>query len=232
MNSIRYQLTFIACLGFAGFQPAIAADNDFQQWSLVFANHNFANNWSASMQVESRWSDDKNAFDEVIVKPAGYYRFTDRFQLGFGYKHITKYKESNEQDLWQEIYYKTPISKYAITHQARLEQRDINGISGILPRLRYLINVQRPLNATYYLKSWGAVRFNLGNKGEGPVAGFEQNRIFFGLGAHTSKRGKFEVGYLWKYEKTRDDINKSDHVISLQFHFNTKGQPHPSHAGT
>jgi len=216
----------------AASPPAQAKDSDLQFWNPVFVNHDFANSWSASMQVEQRWSNDDSALDELVFKPGGYYRFTDKLQLGFGYKYISKNAEGDEQDLWQEIYYKTPLGKWSITHQVRLEQRFINDISGVLPRLRYLIGVQYPLNETYYLSGSEAVRFNLGNKGEGPASGFEQNRIYFGLGAHATDSLAVEFGYLWRYEKEREGPNKSDNVIRLQFLINTKGRPHPMHGGT
>lgn len=213
------------------WQSATAADSDLQLWSLMFGNFDFENDWSASMQLETRFSDNDSDLYETIIKPGGYYRFTPRTQVGVGYKYQIKNDESDEQDLWQEVYYKTPIGRFDLQHQVRLEERFIDDISGIIPRIRYLIHASYPLTGGRYLVASEAVRFNLDNKGEGPVSGFEQNRLYFGMGFHTSKKLKIEVGYLWRYERQREGENDTDHVLRLQIMFATR-PPHPAHAGS
>jgi hypothetical protein len=215
-----------------GWQICQAADSDLQLWSVGFVNHDFNDTWAASMQLENRISNDGSDKDATIIKPGGYYRINPRLQFGLGYKYQSKTATPDEQDLWQEVYYKTPFRKYDFTHQVRLEERFINNVGGVIARLRYLIHLSYPLTDNTYLAAHEAVRFNLNNKHEGPVSGFEQNRLYFGFGVHTSKIMKIEFGYLWRYERERDAENLSDHAIRLQFLFNTKGRPHPSHAGT
>jgi hypothetical protein len=71
---------------------------------------------------------------------------------------------------------------------------------------------------------FGAVRFNLDNKGEGPVSGFEQSRIYAALGRHFGDHVQFECGYLWRYEEERDGDDRSDHAIHFQLLINTKAK--------
>ena len=214
--------------------PAWAADQDWQNWSLINVHHNFDSPWSTSMQVENRIADNISQFSELILKPGGYYQFNDTFHVGFGYKYEKKHNNANEQDLWEEIYY-TPESNDNLfwTHQVRLEQRDIKNITGKIPRLRYLIHLKYPLNSEHsqYLVASEAVRFNLDDKGEGPVEGFEQNRLYFGMGFAISDRLNLETGYLWRYERQRVGENLSDHVIRVQFLFQTDGRQ-PFFAGS
>lgn len=210
---------------------AAAAETDLEQWSVAFANHNYDGDWSNSMQLETRLSDNKNGLKEVIFKPSGYYRFNPTAQLGFGYKYQVKPNSPDEQDLWQEFHYQTPVGKYGINHQFRLEQRFIDNIDGIIPRVRYLIHANIPLGADRYVALSEAVRFNLTDKGEGPVSGFEQNRIYAGVGFRARKKLKIEVGYLWQYERARIGPNESNHVLRLQFLIDSKGV-HPPHGGS
>lgn len=219
----------VALLGVA--RVASAADQDLALWSVAFVNHEFDERWSVSLQAEGRFKDDISTFDEFVVKPAGYFRFTDWAQLGIGYKYIAKNDASDEQDAWQEIHLRHRLAAFGITHQGRLEERFIDGISGVIPRLRYLIHATVPLNPAFYLSFSEAARFNLVSKGEGPVSGFEQNRVYAGLGFNASKYARIELGYLWRYERERDKPDKSDHVIRLQFLFSTTGY-HPSHGGS
>ncbi|MEP4484912.1 MAG: DUF2490 domain-containing protein [Halioglobus sp.] len=212
----------------ASFASTSKADtnNDFQQWSLIFVNHHINDKWSASMQVENRLRDNASERDKQVYKPAGYYQFTDTLQLGVGYKYVRKYNAADEQDPWQELFYR-PVSTSAFdwVHQFRLEQRTGDSIDGVVPRLRYLLHVSHPLGDSkeYYWAAQEALRFNAASKDTGPVDGFEQSRLYFGVGKRVSHKLKVEVGYLWNYQRIRDANNLSNHVLRLQFLVDTQG---------
>jgi hypothetical protein len=224
---------FAAFLG--GTQTASAFESPTKQdlalWSLAFVNHDFDDHWSVSFQTEVRVKDEVTSLDEAIFKPGGFYRFNDWLELGIGYKYIYKHDGSNENVAWEELYLKHPFQLFGFTHQFRLEQRFIQGISGTIPRIRYLIHTTTPLGPTFYFAFSEAFRFNLVDKGTGPVSGFEQNRLYAGFGVHASKYLKVELGYLWRYELERAPPNKSDHVIRVQLLFATKAR-HPSRGGS
>ncbi len=101
----------------------------------------------------------------------------------------------------------------------------IDDIGGILPRIRFLTHLSHPLgDSPCYLTGFGAVRFNLDDKGEGPVSGFEQSRVFGGLGRHVGEHLLFEVGYLWRYEEERSGDDSSDHALRFRLVFNAKAK--------
>jgi hypothetical protein len=213
---------------------ADAVEQDVQQWSLLFANHHFDERWAGSFQIENRMRDDISEFDELILKPGGYYRFTDTVNFGVGYKYQVKNDTPNEQDLWQELFITPGVWKgISWTHQVRLEQRFVGGVDGTIPRLRYLLHGARPFasNPKRYLAFQNATRFNLSSNDKGPVDGFEQNRLYVGIGFEVNPKLKIEFGYLWRYQRERSTDDRSDHSIRLQFLFDTKGR-HPSHGGT
>jgi hypothetical protein len=223
----------ILALAMANASSARGAEQDLQNWSLVNFHHHFDERWAAAFQVENRVADNITQFDELILKPGGYYRFSKLLKFGLGYKYQKKHEKSNEQDIWQELYFTPSGLKWSWTHQVRLEERFIDDLNGVIPRLRYLVHIKHPLGTTgnRYFAFSEAVRFNLTDKGAGPVAGFEQNRIYFGVGFKTTRRLNIELGYLWRYERKREGPDASDHVIRLQFLFDTKGR-HASYAGS
>jgi hypothetical protein len=142
-----------------------------------------------------------------------------------GYKYIDKYEEANEQDPWQEITLNKTFDDLVTGCQVRLEERLIDDIGGILPRMRFLTHLSHPLgDSPCYLTGFGAVRFNLDDKNTGPVSGFEQSRIYAGLGRHFGERIQFEVGYLWRYKEKRTGDDLSDHAIHFKLVFNTKAK--------
>jgi len=218
-----------------GTQTASAFESPTKQdlalWSLAFVNHDLGDNWSVSFQTEVRVKDEVTSLDEAIFKAGGYHRFNGWLELGIGYKYKYKNDGSNENIAWEELYAKHPFEPFGFTHQVRLEQRFIQGISGTIPRLRYLIHTTTPLSRLFYFAFSEAFRFNLVDKGTGPVSGFEQNRLYAGFGVHASKYLKVEFGYLWRYELERSPPNKSDHVIRVQLLFATKAR-HPSRGGS
>ena len=169
----------------------------------------------------------------LVLKPGGYVKLSDRVTLGGGYKFQDKNEAKDEHDGWQEFYLSSDYRHFSLTHQLRLEERFIGGIDGMIPRVRYLVHFHRPLSSHTYLAASEAVRFNLLSQGEGPVGGFEQNRLYLGLGLiGPSFQGlhaggselRVELGYLWRYERARSGPDRSDHVIRLQFLFDTKGR--------
>ena len=219
----------IFCFGWAlvvltGPSPAVGAEQDFQSWNVVEYTHRIDDSWALGMQGEVRLEDNISQYSEIILKPAAYYYFSDEFYLGFGYKHITKNEKADEKDIWQELYLKQPLDKLELVHQVRLEQRLIDDIHGVIPRLRYLIEANYSFRENMYLAASEAARFNLADKGTGPVSGFEQNRLYFGLGVHANATTRLEVGYLWRYEKERSIPNRSDHAIRIQVKINSDGR--------
>ena len=219
-----------------GPRTASAFESDVQQslalWSLAFVSHDFDEHWSVSFQTEVRVKDEVTTLDEAIFKAGGFYRFNDWLELGVGYKYKYKNDGSGENVPWEELYVRHPFSVFGFTHQVRLEQRFIQGISGTIPRLRYLIHTTTPLRSLFYFALSEEFRFNLVDKGTGPVSGFEQNRLYAGFGVHASKHLRVELGYLWRYELERSDPNKSEHVIRVQLLFATKKGRHPSRGGS
>jgi hypothetical protein len=218
-----------------GAQTASAFESDVKQdlslWSLAFVNEDFGKNWSVSFQTEVRVKDEVTSLDEAIFKPGAYYRFNDWLELGIGYKYIYKNDGSNENIAWEELYLKHPFSLFSVTHQVRLEERFIQDISGTIPRLRYLVHVTTPIGPLFYFALSEAFRYNLVDKGTGPVYGFEQNRLYGGFGVHATKYLRVEIGYLWRFELERMRPSKSDHVIRIQLHFARSGR-HPSRGGS
>ncbi len=200
-----------------------SADSDLQLWFPVQFIHPVGEVWAFSMQTELRLQNSISDVSELIYKPAVNYHFNPTWGLSAGYKYIEKYHEANEQDLWQEIHFNKKVKNLVTGLQLRLEERFIDDLNGVIPRLRVLEHVSHPIGESHhYVTGFGAIRFNLDDKGQGPVSGFEQSRIYAALGRHIGARVQFEVGYLWRYEEERDSADRSDHAIHFQLMYNTR----------
>jgi hypothetical protein len=206
-------------------KDAKSAEPDLQLWFPVQVVHPLGEDWTVSMQTELRLRNEISELSELIYKPALNYHFSPTWAMSVGYKYIDKYHEANEQDIWQEGHFNKTFDDLVTGFQVRLEERFIDGIDGVIPRLRFLEHVSYPIgDSRCYLTGFGAIRFNLDDKGQGPVSGFEQSRIYADLGRHFGDRIQFEVGYLWRYEEKRTGDDRSDHAIHFLLVFNTKGK--------
>jgi hypothetical protein len=207
-------------------QQASSTEPDLQLWFPVQLIHQVGEKWAVSMQTEVRLQDDISEFSQLVLKPALNYHFNQTFALSVGYKYIDKYQEkANENDIWQEIHFNRKHNDLVTGLQFRLEERLINDIDGAIARLRLLHHWSHPIGeGPNYLTGSEAVRFNLNSQGEGPVAGFEQSRIYAAVGKHIKDNLQFEVGYLWRYEEERLGDNASDHAIHFQLVYNTRSK--------
>lgn len=221
---VSFSVPIVALLLFA--QEARSQKPDLQLWTPVQVIHRIDDDWTVSMQTELRLQDDISEFSELILKPALNHHFNETFALSVGYKYIDKYQEANEQDPWQELHINHKHNDLVSGLQFRLEERLIDDIDGVIPRLRVLQHLSHPIGeGPFYLTGFGALRFNLDDKGEGPVYGFEQSRVYAALGRHIGEQTQLELGYLWRWERERQGPNKNDHALHLQLVYHTYDKP-------
>ena len=208
-----------------GTGATASAEEDLQLWSPVQIIHAITDDVSISMQVEGRFQRDISEFSQLVLKPALNYHLDDIWTLSAGYKFIEKSNDLNEHDPWQELTYTRQHGELVSKLQLRLEERLISGIGGVLPRVRLLGHLAHPIgDSPYYLTGWGAVRFNLDDKGRGPISGFEQLRLYSGIGRNFDEHVQVEFGYLWRYEDKRSNRSLSDHSLHLQVVIHTDGR--------
>jgi hypothetical protein len=196
---------------------------DLQSWDVGRFTYKFGSKWSASIQVEGRFSDDISHLDEAIFKVYSHINFSKKFGFSFGLKFINRPDSYNDFDPWQELVFPRKYGKFLVSHQVRFEERFIQTVPGVLPRIRYLLHFSHPIGSSIaYYTGFGAVRFNIGEKGIGPVAGFEQFRINANIGFHLGGFTRLEIGYLYRYEVSRGAQNLNDSAIHLSVFFTNK----------
>jgi hypothetical protein len=201
-------------------------NRDTQNWNTLRITHPVNDRWSLSLQNEIRFSENITNTEEYIVKLYAHHNFSDKFGLSFGYKHINRPSDFNETDPWAELIFPRQYNKWHLSHQFRFETRFSSELPGILPRARYLLNYSRQLgDSPWYVAGFGAVRFNMDEKGTGPVSGFEQVRANVGLGYHIGHYTRLEVGYLYRFERSREKADLSDNVLHVNLYFTTKRKP-------
>ncbi|MEY2697693.1 MAG: hypothetical protein RL333_1831 [Pseudomonadota bacterium] len=147
------------------------------------------------------------------------YKIDDHHTLyaGYGFQHVVEPLASvptNENRGWQQYNYEhfTPYGGFKLS--SRLEERTVNNAGGLALRARQLVQWTYPLNALWYLIAAEELFFNLNTVAWGPVAGYDQNRVFAGIGYRFNPTTRAEIGYLNNY------INR-DFVEDLDVNFLT-----------
>ena len=205
-----------------GVGGTASADQDLQLWFPNQIVHPLTDDLTISMQVEGRFQDDISKFSQLVLKPALNYHFDEHWGLSAGYKFIEKYEQPNEHDPWQEVIYSELYGDLMVKYQVRFEPRLITGMDGVLPRIRSLVDLAHPIgDSPHYLASWGAVRFNLDDKGEARFPASSRSGGGLGLGTHLNRHAQFEMGYLYRYEREWTGDPLSDHAIQMHFVLNT-----------
>ena len=122
--------------------------------------------------------------------------------VGYGFQHVLEplaSQPTNESRVWQQYNreFFTETGGYKLI--SRLEERTVNNGAGLAMRARQLGQWTYPLSDDWYLIGIEEVFFNLNTVSWGPVSGFDQNRLFLGVGYRFNEITRAEVGYLNNY---------------------------------
>lgn len=215
MRRVRVATMVLLALG-AG--PAAAAEQDAQAWAALQLDTTLTERWDATLSGELQTRDNVSAFQSLILDGGAFYRASPRVKLGLGYQYtVAEPGKSDEQAPWQSLEYTHGFRDLTLGYKLRLDERIRDDTDGVLPRLRLGLRVTYPLGEAWYAAASEEIRFNLRDPGTGPVGGFEQNRVYAGLGRKIDERARVEFGYLWRFERERGKPDRSDNVLFLQF---------------
>ncbi len=235
MNPLRALLTAtyrIACpallLMLGGTSQAAAqTEEDGRYWLSVYAQGKLpVENLYWSMDVHPRWREEGEQFDQLILRPALFYRLTPKASVWMGYDTIISHpagQSSNRENRWwgQFQYQFDPIANITITSRTRLEQRHREGFSDEGYRVRQMIRAVRPsaLSAQLSWVAFNELFVNLDRTEWGARRGLDQNRVFVGINWKFNDIANVDVGYLNQFVNT-NTVDRENHVLMTTFRFN------------
>lgn len=213
------------------FAVHVGADttSDTQLWNVAQITHPVGERWVAGLWSSVRLDNDVSAYDSTLLRPSMQYEVSSRLRIGLGYNWSSR-SGADEHRFFQDLAIGQQFGGLAIGHRARLEERWIDDRSGTIVRARYRIQGTHPL----WRSRWSGVvseevLVNLNGLGEGPVSGFEQNRVSAGVRVRLGPHMRVQLGYTWRFKEARSGPDSNDHILGLNFFVTTRARQ-PRHA--
>ncbi len=210
-----------AAFGF-GTEPACADDSDTQQWSLLVVNKKLSERWLGYFEVQPRFGDNASDLERLLIRPAIGYRLSPKLSLWQGYAWTPLFSPffDGEHRTYQQVLYDTSVGATGVVSRTRFEQRFIEGAGGTSHRVRSMLRLSHPISRD---RKWLAIGYdelfwNLNSTDNGPVRGFDQNRLFLGVGRQINSSLRVETGYMLNpvnRPRTRADRQLHNWVVQL-----------------
>jgi hypothetical protein len=223
----RRLAVFALCLAVCSVGPssvgfAVAAtDSEFQSWTSVGIQAKPQSNAGVAYWLDLQLRrTSKDVFG--IVRPGIGYQFTPNVSVVVGYAWTPSFPDEGpskyEQVLWQQLLWSVPSGKATFGLRPRLEQRsssqsefsDFGHRARLWARAAYTLVEGKPV----MLVGWDELFWGLNTTNWGAKSGFDQNRVFAGLGLATPYGLRLEVGYLNIFANRKPN-NQDNHALSV-----------------
>jgi hypothetical protein len=213
---------FALVLSLAAFSPsARATGSDTGLWTIATVKHGLNEKWTGSLSGQLRFHQDIGTLERVVLRPSLDYRVSHRLTATAGYDahFIQSPADKIEQRLWQQLLYRIPVAGLKLSGRLRLEQRFIEHVNGTAVRLRIYAKATRSLaKGPWYAALRNEIAFGLNSLQGGPRDGFDQNRLFVGLGRSLSPGSSIEAGYQMHYaRRSGEDVIIHQLLINILF---------------
>lgn len=175
---------------------------DTQLWTLAIATLQPTDDWRVHLEFQPRFGDAISGVDSVISRWAVGRQVTPRVSVWAGHAWAANVRDTgnlHEQRLWQQLSVAFPqAGGWSPSLRMRLEQRRLEQWDGTSHRVRALGRLVRPLttDGVWSLAIWDELFVTLDGTPNGPMEGFDRNRLFAGVVRRLSPQATIEMGYL------------------------------------
>ena len=182
--------------------------------------------WQWSVENILRTRDGVSAIDNAGLRPILNFRVDQHSTVGGGYAYV-EYSPATigliEHRAFQHYIFTGKLSGGTLNVRERLEERFIDGNSGMAARLRSVVRYGHPVAKGSRISLVGYDEFFLHlNTTTVTRQGVDQNRIFAGMSDTLNHSARFEVGYLNQFLPGHSVVkDRMNHVLSgtLAFSF-------------
>lgn len=193
-------------------------DNNSIAWGQVFTTVQVAPKWDVLAEAQFRRTEGLKDPQQNLYRGAVQYRPHEQLSVAAGYGYIETFSYGDypiapngtfpEHRAFEQVVLKQSLSKLAVAHRFRLEQRWLGQRAAVeerkiegwtyLNRFRYQLRLQHPIVSTgrTTLYAGGADELFIGAGKNVGANVFDQNRVHLFLGAKLSRHLALEGGYI------------------------------------
>ncbi len=193
-------------------------DRDSGYWAPISLRAPIYKKWQASVEYQPRFQKaaEKHLTESIVRFGAGY-EFNKKFSI-FGGAYISSHFKEDldwENRLWEQATYTSKWGRFTLQNRLRLEQIEKEEFVGSSWRIRHQLRITTPVPKykNWYLVASEEPFFNLNSAENGPRQGFNQNRIYCGIGRQINRCTRLEVGYLHQYKNNRGKSDLSNNLL-------------------
>jgi hypothetical protein len=174
-----------------------------------------------------RFGKDSSQLSKGMLRAGLGYALNDSTSVWLGYAWFT-YDEPfastpfDEHRIWQDFTWSHKYAFATVSSRSRLEQRFMDTGSDVGWRFRQRVKVSVPLTFApdFSLVGWEEYFANINKTNYGADDGFDQNRVFAGIGYNFDTHIRTEVGYMNNYFRKVNRQDRMDHCLAVSLFFN------------
>lgn len=222
-------IAFVLCSGTTRYASAETI-NDHGLWAAALTQGKFTENpcdklhgWKWWFDGHLRFFDDTDGFGLSIVRPGLGYTIAENTTLwaGYGWIHASPNTapDFDESRFWQQLTWSKEFGCTKFGSRSRLEQRWVDTGDDTGWRFRQFFSLRRPVKNHPRLLwvAWDEAFFHLNDTDWGANSGFDQNRVFLGMGikSRLHRNWRMEIGYLHVALNRTVGPDRSNHILAI-----------------
>jgi Protein of unknown function (DUF2490) len=226
----------VALILFAALAPSFAqnvVDNNANAWLMYFGDHALNSRVGVHLEGQFRRADLGLRWQQLLLRPGVNFQINKYTSATVGYAYVNLYRYGDfpsratlpEHRTFEQLWIKHPLGPLGLQHRFRVEQRNVQVLTGsnlgnrgweFRQRFRYMFRTDIPLkrDKSVYLGLYDEFFINFGgNRGSRYL---DQNRAYAAIGFKLSQFEKLELGYLYQYIPRRNsNIVEHNHALQI-----------------
>ena len=228
----KFSFIFVLALSLMGTAQAETLE-DFQTWGNITATGSLEiidprlKNFKYWLEGQGRFGLDTSDFSQGMLRTGLGYQLNKQSSIWLGYAWIATDEPFtsaafDEHRIWQQYLWSDTFSFGTLTSRSRLEQRFLPTGSQVGWRFRQLLKLSVPLPFApdFSIVASDEYFANINKTNYGADDGFDQNRVFAGLGYNLNKNIKTELGYMNQYIRRANRADLMEHILSVNLYLN------------
>lgn len=204
---------------------------DFQTWAAItatgrldFISPQFYN-MKYWLEGTGRFGNDTSIYSQGMIRTGLGYTLTNTVSIWLGYAFVETEqpfakKPFDEDRIWQQLLWNDKFADITLSARSRLEQRFMETGNDVGWRFRQQVKASVPIAYDFSFVVSDEYFANINKTNYGADNGFDQNRVFAGIGYNFDKNIKTEVGYMNQYIRKAKAADRMDDILSLNLSLN------------